>query len=329
MSAGAPGHHRGADAPAEPSTIPPKGTNSQASFVAPALLRPEGMNTTATVARQDPDSYRDSDSLSIDLIRRTLSTRTTGFEIHLHGAVTSTNDVALRLAEEGAREGTVVLAEAQRQGRRRFGRSWFSPERANLYASVIFRPSVSPEAAPAFALIGSLALADALTENGVAAAVRWPNEVVVAGRKIGGTLASVATTGGVVKHLILGVGVNVNVTHAELERALGAPATFATSVREAIGRAIDRNRLAASFLNHLERWHTIYTTRGASAALVAWNQRDVVRGRVVEIREDAGTCRGHVAGVDDAGRLILEQRPGARRVITAGEITAVDGEQTR
>ena len=288
------------------------------------------MQTAATYPlMDDPNPCRMDDSLCIDLIRRELSTRSVGFEIHLFGAVSSTNDVASRLAENGARAGTVVLAETQRAGRRHFGRSWFSPERANLYASVIFRPAIAPRAVPVFALIGSLAVADAVVEEGVPAAVRWPNDVVVADRKMGGTLASVAAVADAVQHVILGVGVNLNVSREALARALGPAASFATSARTVAGRAIDRNRFTASFLNHLERWHELYARGGAGGVLFAWNQRDAVRGRVVEVSTPDGARRGHVTGVDAAGRLVLERRPGDEHVVTLGEIAAVDGVRTR
>jgi BirA family transcriptional regulator, biotin operon repressor / biotin---[acetyl-CoA-carboxylase] ligase len=248
------------------------------------------MNATARLPIVE-DAHRNDDALSIDLIRRVLSTRNVGFEIHLFGAVSSTNDVAHRLAEEGAREGTVVLAETQHAGRRRFGRPWFSPERANLYASVIFRPPIAPAAVPVFTLIASLALAEAVTGEGVPANVRWPNDVVVAGRRIGGTLATAAVAGDLVKHVVLGVGVNLNVSHEALAAGMGPAAALATSVREEAGRAVDRNRFAASLLTRLERWHALYTDYGPEPVLVAWNQRDAVRGRMVEISQPEGVRR--------------------------------------
>ncbi|HMH52089.1 MAG TPA: biotin--[acetyl-CoA-carboxylase] ligase [Candidatus Acidoferrum sp.] len=286
------------------------------------------MNATARLPIVE-DAHRNDDALSIDLIRRALGTRNVGFEIHLFGVVSSTNDVAHRLAEEGAREGTVVLAEAQHAGRRRFGRPWFSPERANLYASVIFRPAIAPAAAPVFTMIASLALADAVTGEGVPATVRWPNDVVVAGRRIGGTLATAAVTRDVVQHVVLGVGVNLNVSRDALTAGLGPAAALATSVREVAGRAVDRNRFAASLLNRLERWHGLYTDYGPEAILVAWNQRDAVCGRMVEISQPEGVRHGRVVRVDADGRLVLESRPGDRRPVAGGEIMAIDGMRTR
>jgi BirA family biotin operon repressor/biotin-[acetyl-CoA-carboxylase] ligase len=302
--------------------------DSRRSRLAPALLARIRMNATARLPIVE-DAQRNDDALSIDLIRRALSTENVGFEIHLFGAVSSTNDVAHRLAEGGAREGTIVLAETQHAGRRRFGRPWFSPERANLYASVIFRPAIAPSAVPVFTLIASLALADAVTGEGVPATVRWPNDVVVAGRRIGGTLATATVSGDVVQHVVLGVGVNLNVSRDALAEALGPAAALATSVREVAGRAVDRNRFAASLLTRLERWHGLYTGYGSEAVLVAWNQRDAIRGRMVEISQPDGVRHGRVVGVDPDDRLVLESRPGDRGPVACGEITTIDGIRAR
>ena len=133
-----------------------------------------------------------ADSLCIDLIRRELTAETVGFEIQLFREVVSTNDALRTLAEAGAREGTVVLAESQRGGRGRLGKAWFSPEGVNLYASVLFRPKISPRAVPVFCCIASLALADAIAAAGVPAGVRWPNDVLVGDGKVAGTLSAVA-----------------------------------------------------------------------------------------------------------------------------------------
>jgi BirA family biotin operon repressor/biotin-[acetyl-CoA-carboxylase] ligase len=282
------------------------------------------MTTVMSPAIKGAQNGLAADSLCIGLIRRALATKTVGFEIHLRLDVSSTNDVLRQLAAAGSREGTVVLAESQRGGRGRLGKTWFSPEGVNLYASVLFRPKIPPRAAPVFCFIASLAVADAIIAHGVPADVRWPNDVLVGGRKVAGALSAVSTTRDSVDSVILGVGVNLNVSREALERGLGKAAGCATSLGESLGHPIDRNHFTASFLNHLERWVDVYTTRGLGAILVAWKERDVLRGRVVEVRAAAGTYRGRVAGVDDEGRLVLEQGPAAERTVVCGEITTID-----
>jgi BirA family biotin operon repressor/biotin-[acetyl-CoA-carboxylase] ligase len=176
--------------------------------------------------------------------------------------------------------------------------------------------------------MASLALADTVTGEGVPASVRWPNDVVVSGRRVGGTLTVVAAAGDVVQHVILGIGVNLNISDEALAAALGPSAAMATSVSEVAGRTIDRNRFAASLLNRLERWHGLYTDYGPDAVRVAWNQRDALRGRLVEMRGGEAPQTGRVVGMDEGGRLVLEFDSGDRRV-ACGEITTIDGEKIR
>lgn len=221
------------------------------------------------------------DSLSIELIRRTLSSETVGRQIYLFGEVSSTNAVLRDLAKAGAREGTVVLAEEQTAGRGRQGQPWFSPPGVNLYASVLFRPAIPPNAVLAFSFIASLALTDVIWAEGLPAAIKWPNDILVKRKKVAGTLVECATAGDRVEYVVLGVGVNLNVTREVLRTALGQASHAATSLRELAGHEIDRNAFAATFLTLLERWFRIYVERGAEAVLAAWRDRDILAATVL------------------------------------------------
>ena len=274
--------------------------------------------------RANDGAWLAEDSLCIDLIRRELSTESVGYEIHLFRELPSTSDALRELAESGAREGTVVLAETQHAGRGWLGKPWSPPERANLYAAVLFRPRIARPAVRAFAFIATFALVDAMAAEGARARVRWPNELLIDGRRVGRTWTSVAPVGAIADYVVVGVEVNLNVSREALGRALGASSASVTSLQEAAGRPIDRNRFTAAFLNQLERWLGVYRTRGAGAIIRAWNDLDVLRGHVVEVRMADASQRGRVAGVDHEGRLVLERGRGAERAIAAGEIVAVD-----
>jgi BirA family biotin operon repressor/biotin-[acetyl-CoA-carboxylase] ligase len=166
---------------------------------------------------------RTGDRLNLEQLRRHMTTDVVGHHVHIFGTVDSTNRVLARLADRGAAEGTVVLAEAQTAGRGRHGSAWLSPEAANLYASVLFRPSIAPRELPLFAPIASLALAETVWLEGVPARIKWPNDVVVRGRKLGGILVHAPVIGERVAHVILGIGVNLNVEPAELAAATLSP----------------------------------------------------------------------------------------------------------
>jgi BirA family biotin operon repressor/biotin-[acetyl-CoA-carboxylase] ligase len=271
-----------------------------------------------------PDTLAVDDALSIARIRQQLETSTVGRHLVLHQVVASTNAALRLLAETGAPEGTVVLAECQTAGRGRGSKPWFSPPGVNLYASILFRPAIGPAAAPAFAFIASLALADAIRELSVRPAVKWPNDVLVEGRKVAGVRAEMWSQGDAVDGIILGVGVNLNITHETLRAGLGEAGQFATSLREALGQMIDRNAFTASFLIALEEWLVIYRAKGAPAVLAAWRDLDVVSGRRVEVREGRTVFEGRARGVDAEGHLQVEEARGRVRTVVAGEIRLIE-----
>jgi BirA family biotin operon repressor/biotin-[acetyl-CoA-carboxylase] ligase len=267
------------------------------------------------------------DLLSIPEVRRHLDTQMVGQHIYLFGTVDSTNDVMRRLALRGSGEGTVVLAEEQTAGRGRPGVRWYSPAGLNLYASVLFRPALSPRDVALFAPIASLALTEAISLEGAAADIKWPNDVVVGRRKVGGALIEYATQGERVSHVIVGIGVNLNVGRGELENALGRDADDATSVSEVSGRDVDRNGFAARFLNLLEKWHGLFVAHGPGTVLAAWQARDALRGRPIEVRAQGTAWRGRGRGVDASGCLVVEDREGHRCRIVSGAIRLLDPER--
>src|SRR5207244_7807129 len=138
------------------------------------------------------------------------------------------------------------------------GQPWFSPPGVNFYASVLFRPALAAREVAGFAFVASLAVADAIEAEGLDATTKWPNDVLVDRKKVAGTLVESGTIGDRVDYVILGVGVNVNVTRADLRAALGRSEPAAGSLAEAAGREIDRNAFAAAVLNNLATWAEVY-----------------------------------------------------------------------
>jgi BirA family transcriptional regulator, biotin operon repressor / biotin---[acetyl-CoA-carboxylase] ligase len=265
-----------------------------------------------------------ADLLSIEAIRRQLRTAVVGRHLYLFGEVDSTNTVLRDLAQAGATDGTVVLAESQRQGRGRLGQEWFSPNGVNLYASVLFRDRLRPREAALFSLVAGLALADTIKELGLYPAIKWPNDVLLERKKVAGSLTECATRGEAVDFLVLGVGVNLNVDSASLRAALGAAAAGATSLAAVTGHEIDRNAFAASYLNHLEAWVFRYRKEGAAPVLSAWRDHDILTGRRVAVRGTGPGFDGRVLGVNDDGQLVVEDSLGTRHRVVAEEIRVLD-----
>lgn len=265
-----------------------------------------------------------TDLLTIEAIRRGLHAEVVGRQIYLFGEVDSTNARLRRLVRAGARPGTVVLAESQSAGRGRLGQSWFSPPGVNLYASVLLQPTLHVDDLPVFSLIASLAVSDALRDLGLSPGIKWPNDVLLDDRKVAGSLLEAGVRGGDVEHVIVGIGVNLNVDLATLHAALGPAGRFATSVSAVAGHEIDRNAFAAAYLGDLDRWARRWETAGPSAVLAAWRARDIITGRRVEVRGGASTFEGRALGVDDRGSLVVQDTRGAEHLVTSEEVRLAD-----
>jgi BirA family biotin operon repressor/biotin-[acetyl-CoA-carboxylase] ligase len=247
-----------------------------------------------------------------------------GRHIYLFADVDSTNARLKALARAGARAGTVLIADGQTAGRGRHGQTWFSPSGVNLYASVLFRPDLHPRELGVFSLLAALALADAITEFGATATIKWPNDVLIDGRKVGASLLESGGRRDAVDYVILGVGVNLNIDRSALRSALGPSGAFATSLAETTGQDIDRNAFAAAYLNHLDRWASVGETQGAEGIITVWRRREILGGRRVEVRGEHATYTGRVLGIDDHGSLWIQDTLGRRHALTGEEVRILD-----
>lgn len=262
-------------------------------------------------------------ALSIAEIRARLGVGLTSRQLFLFQEVESTNATLGRLARSGVPEGTVVLAEAQTGGCGRLGQPWFSPPGVNLYASVLLRERLTLDEVPVFSFVAGLALADAVEAAGASPTIKWPNDVLIDGRKMGGARIECSARGREVEHVIIGVGANLNVGLDDLVLALG-PKTEATSLRAATGHEIDRNTFTADYLNAVDKWVRHYREDGLALILQAWRGRDILTGRQVEIHDAGGAFVGRVAGVDRHGRLLVRDAVGESRTVTTEEIRPCD-----
>lgn len=264
------------------------------------------------------------EALTIEAIRRQLKSESVERHLYLFGEVSSTNRVLRDLAARGAREGSVVVADTQRAGRGRRGQRWFSPPGVNLYASVLFRPQVTARELTTFSFIASLALTDAMRALGVPATIKWPNDVLVNGKKVAGTLLECGMRGDHVEYVILGIGINVNVGRRALDAALGPAGAFATSLSEELGYELDRNALLAGWLDRLDTWLATWADAGAAVIRRAWADRDILTGRRVRVRGARESFEGRVLGVAPTGSLVVEDTLGRQHNLTNEEVRMQD-----
>ena len=234
--------------------------------------------------------------------------------LHWYGHVTSTNDVAARLADGGAAEGTTIAADMQTAGRGRLGRTWSSPAAAGLYTSVILRPDA--RVTPLLTLAAGVAIADGIQQaTGLVAQVKWPNDIYASGRKLAGILAEAGSGPVGIQHVVLGFGINV------LPAAYPADvAGRATSLESELGRPIDRGLVLAECLAALASWYDELRAGRRSVVIGAWRQRAVETfGRAIEWSADGTAHSGVVEDIDDDGALRVKTKTGLTRLV-AGEV---------
>jgi BirA family biotin operon repressor/biotin-[acetyl-CoA-carboxylase] ligase len=229
----------------------------------------------------------------------------------------STNDLARQWALEGAAAGSVVLTEEQTAGRGRFGRPWSAHAGTALLMSVIARPRLSPEHVPRLTMVGAVAVAEAL--DGLAPGkvyLKWPNDVLLTGRKVAGILPEAIWLSERLEAVILGIGLNVRVDFT------GTPlADRAISVETVIGGPIDRAALLALLLQRIDHWSMRV---GDPVLLDAWRERLETPGKHVTASSAAGAISGQALGVDDDGALLLQSAEGQIHRVVAGEVTLTD-----
>src|SRR5438132_9553390 len=243
-----------------------------------------------------------------------LGTRLVGRYIRWNESVPSTNDIARRLAEIPVPEGTVIGAEEQTAGRGRWGRSWASP-RGGVWLSVILRPGLPPDRAAVVGLAAAVAAAEAIRETTrLPARVKWPNDVLVEGRKVVGILAE-AIPGA--EWVVVGVGINANVPQEALPRTAGYPAA---SLQALLGRPVDRGALIRVLLRRLDRGYELLRSAGVRAVLTRWREVADTLGREVRIETPGGQIAGLAHDVDETGELLVRCDDGNVRAVTAGDL---------
>jgi BirA family biotin operon repressor/biotin-[acetyl-CoA-carboxylase] ligase len=245
-------------------------------------------------------------------------------EIVWRAELDSTQRLARERARAGAPEGTVVIAEAQTQGRGRLGRQWHSPPGVNLYCTLVLRPARSPAVVPQLALVAGVAVADAVRDAvGRPAQLKWPNDVLLDGRKVAGVLTEMEGEADRVTFVLVGIGVNVNLHPADFPPEISGSAT---SLRAAAGTRVDRAAFTARLLAALEARYAQYLAGGFAAIRPAFEATAFLTGRAVRVSGPEAAAQGRVVGVDDEGALRLEGADGTALRVLAGEVTLRDGE---
>jgi BirA family biotin operon repressor/biotin-[acetyl-CoA-carboxylase] ligase len=258
------------------------------------------------------------DFLDPDMIRHELGSSLFATKIVYHKTVGSTNTLAKGLASKGAPEGTVVLTEEQTSGRGRRGRVWHSPGYVNLMFSLLLRPTLKPDQIFVLTMILALATINALKHaTGLKALIKWPNDLYVRGKKIGGILTEFSVRGARVDSVVLGLGLNVNWNPSTEEQTINP----ATSLLAETGLKISRNELLMGILILFEDYYGQVLSGKIEDFYKKWNEVSMLMGREVQIEFHKQTLRGKAVRIDRSGALVIEDKNGKEKKIISGDVS--------
>ncbi|MFQ5921180.1 MAG: biotin--[acetyl-CoA-carboxylase] ligase [Nitrososphaerales archaeon] len=251
-----------------------------------------------------------------------LTTEFVGRDIRHFSVLDSTQDVAIRLAEGGASEGMIVLAERQRRGRARVGRRWIAPE-GGIWFSIILRPKLLPAESTILPLMGALAICNPMRqEYRLDARLKWPNDVIIRGRKVSGILAEMSCEADRINYIVMGIGVNANNSSRRVEKTVKGTEGYygVTSLMDELGAKVDRAALVRRILAEFEDLYTDLGARGADRIISSWKERSATLGMTVTVAFNEMCFEGKAIDLDYDGALLVKLPDGDIKRVLAGDV---------
>ena len=253
------------------------------------------------------------DRLYPDTIQMGLKTSLIGQKIHYFDELTSTNITAKELAHD-ADDGTIVVAEVQKGGRGRLGREWLSP-RGGIWMSVILKPTISLAHASRLTLVVGVAISKAMRKLGVDARIKWPNDILIDGKKVCGILTEVNAEMEQIDYIVIGIGINANVDMNDFSDDVK---DVATTLLSELGEPIDRISFIQDVLFELEQEYIRFSTQPFSHILDEWISLSDTIGRQVTVTTPSKIIEGKAVGMTEDGALMIENPNGSRQDVMAG-----------
>ncbi len=251
-------------------------------------------------------------------IRTKLKNTIFAHNIEVHQKLPSTNSRAKDLAIKGAAEGTIVIAEEQTAGRGRMGRQWLSPGSVNLLFSVLLRPGLEAEDVFTLTMAFALAACEGVGHiSDIKAVIKWPNDIYVNEKKLGGILTEFSVKDQMAEYVIIGIGLNVNWNPGREEFVLYEP----TSIKYECGKSVDREHLLVMLLKVFQGYYSDICVGNLSNIHEKWNQKSMLLKRFVEVESGDGLIRGTVIRIDKKGSLVIKDENGEEMKILNGDVT--------
>jgi BirA family biotin operon repressor/biotin-[acetyl-CoA-carboxylase] ligase len=256
--------------------------------------------------------------IKVEKILSMLKTEYVGREIHYFQKLSSTNTVAKEQAKKGAKEGTVIIAETQTQGHGRLNRLWISPK-GGAWLSIILRPQIAAEEVPKITLITSVAVAKTLHRMyGLKTEIKWPNDVLIDGKKVCGILTEASTNGKNEKIIVVGIGINANFTLEGLPSNLWMTAT---TLKEGLRKNVDIEKLICALLKGFEEYYKLFKRKKFKKLLEEWREMAGFLGKKIEVTSFGEDWVGRAIDIDESGALIVELEDGERKRVFSGDVT--------
>lgn len=258
-----------------------------------------------------------TDKIKSKEIKEHLETKTIGQSIYCFPKAYSTNTIAKFLAKKEAEDGTVVIAEVQTKAKGRSGKKWESPK-GGIWLSLILKPELPPSKASLITLVTGVAVAKTINKLGVDAKIKWPNDVLIEGKKISGILTEASATMNNIDYIIVGVGIDTNLKIEDFNDDVLK--SKITTLNEELGENIDENKFIANFLKEFEEIYDSYKKGEVEKILHEWRILSDTIGKYVEITQSHGKVKhGYALGINKEGSLIIEEADGNLVKIMSGE----------
>lgn len=280
-------------------------------------LREDGYEIES-VTRKGYRLLQSPDILTKEELRERISPKQWPGEIHCYPQIDSTNEEAKRQAESGAGDGSLYVADCQTAGRGRRGRTWLSPAGKDIFFSILLRPRMQPQAASMLTLVTALAAAKTVEQyGGEGCQIKWPNDIVLHGKKLCGILTEMSLEMGEISYLVIGVGFNMN--RMEFDEEISH---MATSLKKETGKQIPRADFLADFLAHFsEEYEKFSREQNLSSVKEEYEKRLVNIDREVLIEKSGKKKVGLARGINEQGELLVCMEDGATEAVCAGEVS--------
>ena len=260
------------------------------------------------------------DRITADAIKSCLETKWMAKNLEYYDEIDSTNNRAKALGEAGGADGTLFVAETQTAGKGRRGRCWQSPAGSSISMSILLRPVMNPSDAPMLTLVMAYAATKALREKTeLDIGIKWPNDLVVSGKKISGILTEMSAEIDYINHVVIGVGINVN-----QDTFPDDIKETASSLKMELGKRIKRSGLIAAVMKNFEKYYEIFQeTEDLSGLKELYNSMLVNKDREVKVLEPGNEYKAYAIGINQTGELIVRTPDGKEKEIYAGEVSVI------